>query len=81
MLNVHVLLLLYYASYKLVRSLFNSVMRFTITDRDVGKLSAIKIQLVQTGVYQDYWWLSQVREIETKLHPAVNFISPLFSLN
>nr|XP_058971506.1 sushi, von Willebrand factor type A, EGF and pentraxin domain-containing protein 1-like [Pocillopora verrucosa] len=43
-----------------------SVMRFTITDRDVGKLSAIKIQLVQTGVYQDYWWLSQIYVITSR---------------
>lgn len=43
LLNVYVLLLLYYVSYKFVWFLFNSVMWFMIIDWDVGKFFVIKI--------------------------------------
>ncbi|XP_078369779.1 uncharacterized protein LOC144653611 [Oculina patagonica] len=39
---------------------------FTISDRDVGQLTAVKILLVQKGVWQDYWHLKQVSVITSR---------------
>ncbi|XP_078371420.1 uncharacterized protein LOC144655075 [Oculina patagonica] len=39
---------------------------FTISDRDVGKLTAVKIRLVQKGMWQDYWHLKQVAVITSR---------------
>ena len=35
---------------------------FTINDKNVGKLSAVKIRLVKKGLYEDFWQLRQVRQ-------------------
>ncbi|KAJ7389740.1 hypothetical protein OS493_029643 [Desmophyllum pertusum] len=40
-----------------------SVRRFAINDPvNVGAISAVKIRLVQKGLWQDYWYLRQVRQ-------------------
>lgn len=35
---------------------------FTINDKNVGKLSAVKIRLAKKGLYEDFWHLRQVRQ-------------------
>jgi len=41
-----------------------SVKFFSITDRGVGTVSAVKIRLTQEGIWRDYWYLEQVSELE-----------------
>ena len=45
-----------------------SVKFFGIFDRDVGTVSAVKLQLSKEGQYKDFWYLEQVSGC-TDLHP------------
>ena len=52
-----------HANFLILISLF-SVKSFTIIDRGVGTVSAVKIRLTQRGAWPDYWLVEQVRRVE-----------------
>lgn len=45
---------------------FQSDRMFTINDKNVGKLSAVKIRLAKKGLYEDFWHLRQVVVVTTQ---------------